>query len=222
MVQLFAPTSLSATAASESQVRLTWSNTSSSATANEVEYTVHGANSWASLAALPANATSYLAGGLAASASHDFRVRATDTHGGASPYVQATALTPAGVGDGIPGSWRLTYFGNGLQTTPESEAGADPDGDGFSNLQEYLAGTVPVDGASALRIRTVSFQAGDAVVTFDSVSGKSYALERTSALGVAPVWSLVQDNISGTGAAVSITDPGAAGQPSRFYRVRLK
>jgi len=221
-VQLFAPTSLSATAASESQVRLIWSNASSAASANEVEYSAHGANSWASVAALPAGATSYLADGLAASTSHDFRVRATDTHGGASPYVQATALTPAGVGDGIPGSWRLTYFGNGLQTTPESAAGADPDGDGFSNLQEYLAGTVPIDGASVLRIRTVSFQAGDAVVTFDSVSGKSYALERTTALGATPAWSLVQDNISGTGAAVSIVDPGAAGQPARFYRVRLK
>src|SRR5690606_11296473 len=43
-------------------------------------------------------------------------------------------------GDGLPDAWEIEHFGH-----LDFNAGADPDGDGFSNLQEYEAGTSPVD-----------------------------------------------------------------------------
>jgi hypothetical protein len=46
-------------------------------------------------------------------------------------------------GDGLPDSWEMQYFGN-LAQGPND----DPDGDGFTNLQEYQAGTNPTDGNS--------------------------------------------------------------------------
>ena len=52
------------------------------------------------------------------------------------------------VGDGIPDWWRKRYFGSSSTTNSTSCASCDPDGDGFSNLEEYLAGTNPNDASS--------------------------------------------------------------------------
>jgi hypothetical protein len=50
------------------------------------------------------------------------------------------------VGDGIPDWWRQLYFGgSGMTTNSSSCASCDPDGDGLSNLQEYLLGSNPTD-----------------------------------------------------------------------------
>ena len=119
------------------------------------------------------------------------------------------------VGDGIPNWWRQLYFGGyGTQTNALSAATADPDGDGFSNLQEFLAGTDPRNAASALRIR-------DAGVTFDTMTNKLYRVEFTNDL-LAGSWSnLTATAVIGTGSAVTVPDPGASGQSRRFYRVRL-
>jgi hypothetical protein len=46
-------------------------------------------------------------------------------------------------GDGLPDSWEIAHFGNLAQT-----AAGDPDGDGYSNLAEFNAGTDPKNAAS--------------------------------------------------------------------------
>ena len=58
---------------------------------------------------------------------------------------------PAGqqLGDGIPNSYRVGYYG-----TPNAPAAdADTDGDSMTTLGEYVAGTDPTDRGSVLRIR---------------------------------------------------------------------
>ena len=55
-----------------------------------------------------------------------------------------------GNGNGLPDSWEMTYFGNLNQT-----ASGDFDGDGVSNLQEFLDGTNPTNSASAMYQLTV-------------------------------------------------------------------
>jgi YD repeat-containing protein len=50
-------------------------------------------------------------------------------------------------GDGLPDDWEIANFGNLEQT-----ADGDPDHDGFTNLQEYIAGTDPNDRNSNLRL----------------------------------------------------------------------
>jgi hypothetical protein len=57
-------------------------------------------------------------------------------------------------GDGLPDSWELAHFGNLNQT-----ATGDFDGDGVSNLQEYLDGTDPANANSA-RFRLTALQDG--------------------------------------------------------------
>lgn len=49
------------------------------------------------------------------------------------------------IGDGISDGWRQYYFGGSTTTNGSSCASCDPDGDGYSNLQEFLFGTNPSD-----------------------------------------------------------------------------
>jgi hypothetical protein len=50
--------------------------------------------------------------------------------------------------DGIPDWWRQQYFGSGTTTNNTSCASCDPDGDGYTNLQEYHFGTDPTNTIS--------------------------------------------------------------------------
>ena len=61
--------------------------------------------------------------------------------------------------DGLPDEWEITYFGS-LVYGPED----DPDGDGFSNGQEFRAGTNPADPDShppGPRVRFIPVEDGD-------------------------------------------------------------
>ncbi|HUI07105.1 MAG TPA: thrombospondin type 3 repeat-containing protein [Verrucomicrobiae bacterium] len=127
-------------------------------------------------------------------------------------------------GDGIPDSWQVQYFG--LDNT-SGVAGADPDGDGFTNLAEFQAGTDPTNGASAFRIVEMMPDDGDMLITWTAVGGKRYILQTTTNFsgGVSNAFvdlgaALV---LSGTGETeVTALDVGAAtNAPIRFYRVRL-
>jgi YD repeat-containing protein len=95
--------------------------------------------------------------------SNDFTVIATD----ASPYANQTTQKLTVVylppivdtsGDGIPDSWESAH---GLDPAVNNASG-DADGDGYTNLQEYLAGTDPQDPnshpAGAKGIDYVPFQ----------------------------------------------------------------
>ena len=117
-------------------------------------------------------------------------------------------------GDGLLDAWELTYFGNLNQT-----GSADSDGDGFDNAQEFAAGTDPTSAASALAIRLIAPRSSDFVVTFSSVAGKSYRVQRCDDLA-AGIWNTVAD-VTATGDTTQATDPGGTAQSWRFYRVRL-
>src|SRR5262249_41627143 len=55
--------------------------------------------------------------------------------------------------EGIPDSWRTTYFGSPNPSAgPKRHANDDFDGDGYTNLQEWLLGSNPADATSNLRI----------------------------------------------------------------------
>ena len=221
-VNLPALMSLAATALSESQIQLTWANNVNYATVCAVERSPANANLWTALSStLPGNCTSYTDAGLTASTSYDYRVQCLTTSG-SSAWATLSATTPAGVGDGIAGWWRLLYFGNGLSSAGSAADTADPDGDGVNNLKEYLSGTNPLDRDSILRILSIVKNGGDVVLTFNSVAGKFYTVRKAPSLQAGAVWSVVLDNVAGTGSPVSVTDPGATAQSRSFYQVVVK
>jgi hypothetical protein len=115
-------------------------------------------------------------------------------------------------------TWAEGIFGAG---NPNGARGADPDGDGLTNEQEFAAGTDPQNAASSLRILTLSLIAGQTTVGWLSVSNRSYVIE--AAAGVSGPWFNVGPPVPGSTlqpkTETSITrDPD---DPRKFYRVRV-
>ena len=132
------------------------------------------------------------------------------------------------VGDGIPNWWRQLYFGGNGTTTnvPGSCATCDPDGDGMSNLQEYLAGTNPTNTASTFRITSVMSTGANLLVTWTMGSGKTNALQVTPGDGSGNFsTNSFADIFTVTNTIGTVTNYldlwAATNVPSRYYRVRL-
>ncbi len=130
------------------------------------------------------------------------------------------------VGDGIADWWRALYFGGtGAATTDVSGAAGDIDRDGMSNLQEYRAGTDPTNGCSFLGMRVPAGDhersSGRFVAQWSSVTGRLYALERSTDL-VHAAFGPLATNIWATPPLNTATDSAAEGSGPYYYRVRLQ
>ena len=60
------------------------------------------------------------------------------------------------VGDGISDWWRKHYFGSSSSTNSSSCVSCDPDGDGFSNWEEYLDGKDPNNASSKPTVQPIA------------------------------------------------------------------
>jgi hypothetical protein len=151
--------------------------------------------------------------------SWDSGVTATDLN--RAQDVFAVSQNPAladSDGDGIPDWWMLKYFGHATgQAADLSRAADDADGDGMSNLQEYLAGTDPTNPASVLAVQITPVVATGASTTliWPAMPGKSYQVQYTDDL-TGPGWLNYSGGVAVVGARASIAVP--ASQTTRFYR----
>jgi len=124
--------------------------------------------------------------------------------------------------DGIPDSWMLQIFGHptGL-ASDRSQAQDDADGDGMTNLQEYLAGTDPIDAQSVLKLQFQGIDSGTRKpqFTFTAMPGIGYTLQYSDDLA-SGTWQKLRDEPAGdTIRPVTVSDPGAVNAPARFYRI---
>ncbi|MGC3990865.1 MAG: hypothetical protein QM796_14540 [Chthoniobacteraceae bacterium] len=117
-------------------------------------------------------------------------------------------------------NWRLLNFGS-IDNSGNAADSADPDGDGWTNFQEFNAGTDPNDRSSALKIGSLARNGNDVVISFPTVSGKTYRVDCSTTLQ-AGSWTTVQDNLVGTGGVMQVTDTGGATQMQRFYRITVQ
>jgi len=90
---------------------------------------------------------------------------------------------------------------------------ADEDGDGMSNMAEAIAGTDPFDPGSILRAE-LEREAAEVVVTWNTVSGRTYSVETRSDL-VNGTWQTVPGAIGLTDGVFRVANPALTG----FYRV---
>ncbi|MBN1676843.1 MAG: fibronectin type III domain-containing protein, partial [Kiritimatiellae bacterium] len=152
-----------------------------------------------------------------------------DAAGAALLHVEYSPGLPVedGDGDAMSDEWELENFGG--TNAPNSGAQDDKDGDGYSNLAEYIAGTDPSGSASSLFAVNMTLSGGAVVVSFPTVEAagpgyeglsRYYSLESASAAGEEAVWSGVagRTNILGTGQTVSYTAPSG---PMLFYRGKV-
>ena len=118
--------------------------------------------------------------------------------------------------DGLPDAWQVQYFGS--ITNAEAAPGADPDHDGTSNWQEYLAGTDPRSADSVLSLHIV--RGGSVGLTFWAIAEKSYTIEFSDSLAPGN-WQRLADvpaMPSPSNRLVRIPDPAVG--VTRYYRVR--
>ena len=97
----------------------------------------------------------------------------------------------------------------------------DLDGTAFNVYQDWIAGLNPTNPASVLAMVTpVTTNITTGVkVTWQSVSGISYFLQRSTNLMSQPPFTTIQNNITGQTNTTSYTDTTATGSVPCFYRV---
>lgn len=115
--------------------------------------------------------------------------------------------------DGIPDEWEARY---GLQSNNPNDAQLDSDGDGLSNLQEYLAGTSPLDAKSVLKLEIQPAGGSGAGLQFQAISNKSYTIQYLDRLGATQWQRFLDVAPAPTNRQVGLTNQGG---PTRFYRI---
>jgi alpha-amylase len=130
--------------------------------------------------------------------------------------------------DGIPDWWRLAYFGHALGMASDKSRGSDDaDGDGVSNLTEFLAGTDPLNPTSfpippAFNITRIIATATNVQVLCSTATNWSYQLEVRGSPGAGSSWTNSGSALAGTGGIVTFSDNGTATNSARFYRVQAR
>ena len=124
-------------------------------------------------------------------------------------------------GDGMPDSWEDSYAF--LSAADPGDASLDYDGDGMSNLAEYLAGTAPDDAQSYLRLTSIAAGGlSGVVVTWGSVTNRHYTLQRAPALSEPMMFTNITQAILATPPENYYLDTTATNGAMFFYRVRLE
>ncbi len=156
-----------------------------------------------------------------------FKIRIPAAVALAMATLPAHALIGGGDGDGMSDVWEELY---GFSSTdngtlyPEQAPGADPDGDGRTNLQESEAGTNPLlanppEGHFTMDLVPVPLVADAFQVSWFGVTGKLYQLHASPDLG--NTWLEIDDPVIGTGGVITDTflDLDFVTAPRLFWRV---
>jgi YD repeat-containing protein len=118
--------------------------------------------------------------------------------------------------DGMADAWELAFFGN-----RDRDGTGDFDTDGMSDVAEFLAGTLPNNASSLLRLeQTVTNTLVQTTVSWQSVGGKTYRVQFKNSLSD-PGWNDLPGDVTASGAISLKTDTTTVGQPQRFYRVQV-
>lgn len=115
--------------------------------------------------------------------------------------------------DGLPDDWEQSH---GLNPGNPMDAALDSDGDGLSNMQEYIAGTNPSDRQSVLRLNVVHDAGNHVTVSWAGILGRNYRVQSSTDM---VHWENLTLVLSGAGATMSAGDsPGI----TRFYRLSVE
>jgi len=122
--------------------------------------------------------------------------------------------------DGLPNGWEEQFGIDPISGLGDNGSNGDTDGDGFTHIEEFEAGTNPIDPADSPRIIMQELDGTEFRVTIPTVPGKFYLLQRSDSL-ITGSWINIGTVLGGNGVEQTLVDPSAALVPIRFYRVRI-
>lgn len=117
-------------------------------------------------------------------------------------------------GDHMPDKWETDH---GLNPNV-NDANLDPDGDGMTNLQEYIAGTDPQDPLSYLKVDQISAATTNSLIRFTAVSNRTYSVLYRAAINTGPWVKFTNLDQRLTNRIETVIDHPPAGA-RRFYRL---
>jgi hypothetical protein len=125
--------------------------------------------------------------------------------------------TPASI---ISYAWLQRY---GLPTDGSADF-VDLDGTGLNVDQDWIAGLNPTNPASVLALLppAPANNTNGVTVTWQSVQGINYFIQRSSNLTAQPAFTTIQTNLVGNLGSTSYTDTNAVGAGPYFYRVGVQ
>jgi hypothetical protein len=98
----------------------------------------------------------------------------------------------------------------------------DNDGDGLNNWQEYIAGTIPTDDTSVLRMLPPAGDLAGVIVSWQSVATRNYFVQRSTNLLAQPAFNTIQSNITGQAGVTLYTDTNTASGGPFYYRIGVE
>ena len=128
----------------------------------------------------------------------------------------AAVLNYSGLTDGIDNSW-WDLYGISIENRV---ATLDPDGDGFSHVQEHALGTNPMDSSSTFAVKTVERNGNELRITWASVSGRKYQIEAATQLNSSS-WQFVGEVLTANSGMITQSLIVPAGASTYFLRVNL-
>jgi len=133
------------------------------------------------------------------------------------------ALVTDWINTSLPGrttydAWRLATFGS--LSSPEGAAGEDPDNDGSTNAEEFLTGTLALNGGSFFR-PAVSRSGADVFLDFSVPENRSVQAWTSDDLTDWSLWDVPGNG----GIALPVGNSSISGpavDPTRFYRLLIR
>ena len=129
-------------------------------------------------------------------------------------------------GDGLPNVWVDEFLAGKTDLTGPDD---DPDGDGFTNREEWIAGTDPMNGARFPFMQDGLVEANGIRLRFPSEAYRDYHIWYANTTLIQPVWHRATSaTIPGTGDLLEWLDNGAQTAPSpaditnRFYKIEVQ
>ena len=142
-----------------------------------------------------------------------YSISTSNVAGQALSAVASLTLVADTDGDGLPDSWETGR--PGFSPNNPADAARDNDGDGMSNLAEYIAGTDYLDPTSYLKVEIVA--AGQASLRFNAVSNRIYTVQYSDGLNPALWRALANISAYPNTRPEIVVDANAV--TNRFYRL---